>query len=204
MLLYNTDSWHYVLVLYVLGKNFFTERDTIDFHKSQKFKTVIWTRKPRVINFCPYCRAVLWSVMAFPFIALWRQFPHKPKKEKTHDEIMRNLKRKNIAIRFIAGGINIALGIGRLLQQEYAVAAIQIGIGIFLILVFQYPQWFAPPFRFLYKLFAKFWTKKKQKKQELQKPVKSPSFIKTYLTENHDKFCPPVAFVDPNDTEIRR
>jgi len=203
MLLYNTDSWHYVLVLYVLGKNFFTERDTIDLDKSNKTKTFIWTRKPRVINFCPYCRAVLWSVMAFLFVKIWRLYPHKPKKEKTHEEIMKGMRRRNIAVRFIAGGINIALGIRNIFYQEYTIAAIQIGIGVALILIFQYPQWFVLPFRYLFKLFEKYWPKKKIKKQTMEKPVQSPSFIKTYLTENHDKFCPPVAFVDSNDTAVR-
>ena len=203
MLLYHTDSWHYLLVLYVLGKNFFTERDTIDYDKTNKTNTIVWTRKPRVINFCPYCRAVLWGVMAFPFVSIWRLFPHKPKKEKSHEEIMKGMRRKNILVRCFAGGINFALGIHRIIYEEYILGAIQIGIGVVLIIVFQYPQWFAPPLRYLFKFFEKLWPKKKQKQKE-EKPLKSPSFIKTYLTENHDKFCPPVAFVDSNDTEIRR
>ena len=203
MLLYHTNSWHYLLVLYVLGKNFFTEKDTIDFDASHKTQTIIWTRKPRVVNFCPYCRAVLYSSMVLPFIWIWRLYPHKPKKEKSHEEIMKSMRRRSIATRFIAGGINIALGIQKIFSEEYTIAAIQIALGLLLIIVLQYPQWFVPPFRYLFKLFEKYWPKKKEKKQKKEKPVESPNFIRTYLTENHDKFCPPVAFVDPNDTAVR-
>jgi len=202
MLLYNTDSWHYLLVLYVLGKNFFTEKDTIDYGASHKKEIIVWTRKPRVVNFCPYCRAVLYSTMTFPLVWIWRLFPHKPKKEKTHKEIMKNMRRRNIVVRFIAGGINIALGIEKIFVAEYWMAAIQIGIGLVLILVFQFPQWFVPPFRFLYKFVKKYFLKKKPKAVK-EKPQKCPSLFKTYLTENHDKFCPPIAFVDPNDTAVR-
>ena len=115
---------------------------------------------------------------------------------------MKRMKRRGILIRFIAGGINIALGIARLFEGEYALAAIQIGIGVLLIFIFQFPKVFAAPFGILVKFFTKYWPKKKQKPKQ-QKPVKSPSLIKTYFTEKHDVFCPPIAFVDPNDTKVR-
>ncbi len=202
MLLYHTNSWHYLLVLYVLGKNFFTENNDIDMDATTKANKIIWTRKPRVVNFCPYCRAIVLAVIIIPFVWIWRKLPHKPKKEKTHEEIMKNMKRKNIIIRSIAGGINIVLGVGKIFDGEYAIAAFQIGIGIILILLFQFAHWFLPPFRVLFKFLEKHWPKKKQKVKQ-QKPVKSPSLIKTYFTENHEKFCPAIAFVDPNDTETR-
>lgn len=204
MLLYHTDSWHYKLVLYVLGKNFFTEKDKIDFEASEKKMQIVWTRKPRIVNFCPYCRAILYSVLSLPFVYLWKKLPHKPKKEKTHQEIMKSLRRKNIAIRFIAGGVNIALGIQKIFQQEYGFAFLQILIGVILIIVFQYPQFFSPGLKKLAEFIIKYWPKKKEKKSQTKKPKQSPSLIRTYFTKNHDKFCPPVAFVDPNDTEIRR
>ena len=60
MLLYHTDSWHYLLVLYVLGKNFFTEKDTVDISDKDRlqqrgfdkysFKTMKGDKKPRAKN----------------------------------------------------------------------------------------------------------------------------------------------------------
>ena len=203
MFVFDTSSWHYKIVLYVLGKNFFTEKDTIDYDQTEKRNTVIWTRKPRIVNFCPYCRAVLYSVVSFVFVWIWRQLPHKPKREKTHAEIMKSLRRKNIAVRCIAGGINIGLGLSKIPQGEYTLAAVQIIIGIALLFMFQFAHLMAPPFKILYKFIEKYWPEKKQYIPKNQKPNNS-NFLKIYLTENHDKFCPPIAFVDKNDTEIRR
>ena len=91
MIVFNTSSWHYKLVLYVFGKNFFTEKDTVDFDRYGKDREIIWTRKPKVVNFCPYCRGVLAAFWMIPFVFIWRKFPHK-KKELTHDEIMKRIK----------------------------------------------------------------------------------------------------------------
>ena len=204
MLLYHTTSWHYLLVLYVFGKNFFTEKDDIDMDATTKANKIIWTRKPRVVNFCPYCRAVLYSVIAFPFVWIWKKLPHKPKKEKTHAEIMKSMRIKNILIRSIAGSINIVLGLSKIPDGEYVLAAVQIAIGIGLIFLFQVAHVMAPGFRKFVKFIEKYWPEKKQYTPEKQKLIKNPNFLKIYLTENHDKFCPPIAFVDKNDTEIRR
>lgn len=202
MLQYNTTSWHFILVMYVFGKNFFTEIDTLNAEATEKAMRLVFTRKPKVVNFCPYCRAVLFGAIFLPFVYIWRKLPHKPKKEKTHEEIMKSLKIKNILVRSIAGGINIALGIGKIIEGEYGFAILQIVIGLVLIFVFQFAHVFSPGFKILVKFFEKHWPKKKIKKYKVKTP-KSPSLVKLYFTENHDKFCPPIAFVDPNDTEVR-
>ena len=204
MYIFDTSSWHYKFVLYVLGKNFFTEKDTINLDESEKKNIIIWTRKPRVVNFCPYCRAVLYSLITVPFVWIWKKLPHKPKKEKTHAEIMKSMRIKNILIRSFAGSINIVLGLSKIPQGEYALAAVQIAIGIVLIFLFQFAHVMAPGFRKFVKFIEKYWPKKKQYRPKKQKPIKNPNFLKIYLTENHDKFCPPIAFVDKNDTEIKR
>ncbi|KKK55558.1 hypothetical protein LCGC14_3073370, partial [marine sediment metagenome] len=36
MLQFDTTSWHYRLVMYVFGENFFTEKDTLDFDAADK------------------------------------------------------------------------------------------------------------------------------------------------------------------------
>lgn len=202
MLQYNVTSWHFRLVMYVFGKNFFTEPDTIDLEATEKAMKLVYTRRPKVVNFCPYCRAVLCGTISIPFVYLWRKLPHKPKKEKTHAEIMKSMRIRNILVRSIAGGINIALGIGKIIEGEYALAIVQISIGVVLILLFQISHVFLPAFRILIKFLEKHWPEKKIKKYKAESP-KNPSLIKLYFTENHDKFCPPIAFVDPNDTEVR-
>ena len=94
MIHFNNDSWHYRLVLYVFGKNFFIEKDGIDFAAMEKqfgpnlptdYHNMIYKIKPKVVNFCPYCRGVLWSALSLPFVYVWRIFfPYDPTKEKTH------------------------------------------------------------------------------------------------------------------------
>jgi len=186
--------------MYVFGKNFFTEPDTIDVEASEKALKIVYTRRPKVVNFCPYCRAVLWGAISIPFVYIWRKLPHKPKKEKTHAEIMKSMRIRNILVRFIAGGINIALGLGKIIEGEYGMAILQISIGVVLILLFQIGHVFSPAFRIIIKFFERHWPERKKDKVKLPK---SPSLIKLYFTENHDKFCPPIAFVDPNDTKVR-
>ena len=43
----------------------------------------------------------------------------------------------------------------------------------------------------------------KREKKEDTKPSENPRLFLTYLRSNHSKVCPPIAFVDENDTEVR-
>ena len=193
-------------MLYVFGKNFFTERDHIDFEESAKTNTIVWTRKPRVVNFCPYCRAVLYSMFAVGFVFIWRLFPHKPNKAKSLAEYEKSMRKRSQIIRIICGGLNIGLGLENFIAGDWGIAIFQTSLG--LVIIFPTPIFkiLKPGIRSLLKFIEKYWPRKTKKvrAQKKTRPQKSPSFIKTYLTKNHEKFCPPVAFVDPNDTEIRR
>jgi hypothetical protein len=219
MLQFNTDSWHYRLVLYVFGKNFFTEQDTLDFDECEKTGTLVWIRKPKVVNFCPYCRGVLWSTLSLPFVYVWRLFPHK-KKTLTHEETMKRLIRRGNIMKSLGGAIQFPLAALRIMDGDYVTAAVQIIFGVTLILMFISPgsdrtpivyKYLGPPMKkylgpsisVILKFISKHWPKKKQMaKKEIIKP-KSPSLLMTYLETNHSKICPPVAFVDPNDTKVR-
>ncbi len=57
--------------------------------------------------------------------------------------------------------------------------------------------------KYLFEYIAK-WTAKREEKQE-NPPVfpKNPSLLLAYLKSNHSKVCPPVTFVENNDTEVR-
>ncbi len=217
MLQFDTTSWHYRLVLYGFGVNFFTEKDNIDFDETEKTNKVVWTRKPKVVNFCPYCRGVLWSVLSLPFVYVWRLFPHK-KKVLTHEETMKRLNRRGNIMKSVGGSIQFPLAAIRIIDGDYIAGAIQMAFGVVLILMFiskdpgrtpiaiqylgpPFKKYFGPPIRVIIKFVAKYWPKKKHvPKKEIPK---NPSLLKTYFTENHDKFCPPVCFVDPNDTKVR-
>jgi len=220
MLQYNTTSWHFRLVLYVFGKNFFTERDSIDYDATEKTNTLVWTRKPKIVNFCPYCRGILWSALSLPFVFVWRLFPHK-KKQLTHEETMKRLNRRGNIMKSACGIIQFPLAALRIIDEDYITAAFQITFGVVLILMFitkssggtpiafQYfgppvKKYFVPFIRIVIKFIGKYWPKRKHTpKKDFIKKQKSPSLFKIYLIENHDKFCPPIAFIDPNDTKVR-
>lgn len=203
MLQYNNTSWHFRLVLYVFGNNFFTERDSIDVAATEKAKDLVFTRKPKIVNFCPYCRAILWGVLSLPFVFVWRKIPHKEKKPLTHKEIMRKMRIRSIIVRLFAGGINIGLGLPKVLAAanmvEFYLGLIQIVIGVFLIFMFPIGKFLFPYILKLIKFVSKYLPEKKIMSNKPQRP----SLIMAYLHTKHLRICPPVAFVDPNDTETR-
>ena len=219
MLQFDTTSWHYRLVMYVFGENFFTEKDTLDFDATDKTGRLVWTRKPKVVNFCPYCRGVLWSTLSLPFVYVWRLFPHK-KKTLTHEETMKKVTLRGNIMKSIAGAIQFPLAIMRLIEGDYLLAGIQFALGVMIILMFiststertpimfrylgpPMKKYLGPPIRVIVKFILKHWPKKKlTATKEMAKP-KNPSLLKIYLETNHSKICPPIAFVDPNDTQVR-
>jgi len=61
--------------------------------------------------------------------------------------------------------------------------------------------------KYVFEWSIKWSAKREDKKIQKQKPeelTKSPSLFSAYLKTHHHKICPPVTFVDKNDTEIRR
>jgi len=192
---FNTDSWHFKVVMYVFGEEFFTEVDDIDFEIFRISRKVVWTRKPKVVNFCPYCRAVVAGTMFIPLIWLWRKLPHKEKEPKPYDhkKSMRNFR--IVRWVFIVGLSGYA--IWHLVHGEYGWAIIQA-----VVVSFQF--WSQP----LFKRIGKWSAKREEKKREANKKKtfvrkKNPSLLMTYLKMNHEKICPSIAFVDPNDDEVR-
>lgn len=215
MLHFNTQSWHYRLVLYVFGKNFFLERDTIDLDEFKKTNRIIWTKKPKIINFCPYCRGVLYSAISLPFVYIWRLLPHKERKELSHEETKARMKRRGLWIKCIASGIQFPLAVVNIVAGNYSAAIFQIIfgillIGIFLLLPYKYDETakiLGPPLRKyvwpVIKPIVNFISKylKERKHIEKEHKVKNPSIIKTYLDSKHSAICPVVCFIDKVDQE---
>jgi len=204
MLLYNTDSWHYVLVLYVFTKEFFMETDGLDFKamdsqynpqtKTDDFK-IIYKMKSRTVNFCPYCRAVLGASLMLPFVYLWRLYPHKPKPKKTHAEIMKNIHRRGWIARIGAASINAGFGINHLINGlddgTFVIAIIQFALAASLLTGH---LWAPQIIRWLI-LHSPKW----ERKPKPDKPTKSkePSKIVQKIKSTHDIYCPPIFFVEP-------
>ena len=74
--------------------------------------------------------------------------------------------------------------------------------------LFQYAagsfQWWGKYlFEYITKWAEKREAKKEKKEDDTPKVQKNPSLFLTYLKSNHSKVCPPIAFVDSNDTEVR-
>lgn len=203
MIVFNTGSWHFKLVMYVFGNNFFTEQDYIDLDKYDKGGEIVWTRKPKVVNFCPYCRAVVGAAWMIPFVFVWRLFPHKEKKQLTRGQIMRRMKIRQMIILSIAGGLNIALGVSKIPEGEYQIGILQIGLGVGLIIGFLYGGKLVPYFSRFLDFVVKHWPKKKEKPEKIKNPSFLRTYLGTYLNTKHHKICPPVAFIDQNDTNVR-
>ena len=225
MIHFNDDSWHYRLVLYVFGKNFFTERDTIDMDIYDKTKDIVWTRKPKVVNFCPYCRGVLWSALSLPFVYVWRSFfPHDPTKVMTHAETMRRMKIRGILIRSIAGSVQFPFALMNYLSGNYEIAIFQVFIGILIITTLalfpgnkriakffnsplnkQIRKILVMPFKYLWRLIDPIinyivkYFEEKDKNKVIK--AKNPNIVVTYLQSTHHALCPPVCFIDKIDQE---
>ena len=236
MLHFNTLSWHYRLVLYVFGKNFFIEKDGLDFDAMNKmydskipteYYKMIYKTKPKVVNFCPYCRGVLWSALSLPFVCIWRAFfPHDPTKERTHAETMRRMKIRGMLIRSIGGGIQFPFALGNYLNGNYEGAIVNLAFGVGIIATFIFlpgnkrvSKFFnsptskkigkilVTPFKYLWRLIdpiidhiVKYFEEKDKNKAK----AKNPNILVTYLQSTHHALCPPVCFIDKSDQEKLR
>ena len=227
MIHFNTLSWHYKLVLYVFGKNFFIEKDGFDFAAMERtfdpkiptdYHKIIYKTKPKVINFCPYCRGVLWGAISLPFVYGYRiLFPYDPTKVMTHAQTMRRMKIRGMLIRSVGGGIQFPFAIGNYLKGEYGIAAFELVLGVVIIATFMFlpgnkraQKFFGIPFKYLWiiikpivNFIGKHWPKKQVKKTTVFK-VKNPNIVVTYLQSKHHVLCPPVCFIEKIDQEKLR
>ncbi len=237
MIHFNDKSWHYRLVLYIFGKNFFIEKDGLDFDAMNKmydskipteYYKMIYKTKPKVVNFCPYCRGVLWSALSLPFVYVWRIFfPHDPTKERTHAQTMRRMKIRGYLIRSIGGGIQFPFALGNYLNGNYEGAITNLALGILIIASFVFLpgnkriskffkspkiKWIGKilvtPFKYLWMLIdpiidhiVKYFEEKD--KNKVIKP-KNPNIVVTYLQSKHHALCPPVCFIAKSDREKLR
>ena len=167
---------------------------------------MIYTVKKKT-SFCPYCRAVISSLFIFPFVVLYRLFPKGKPKKFDLEERRRRLDRRSKVVRGICGGVNIALGIYRILDNTIEIGIIQIVIGLGLIFLYQAVAIIRitlKPVNFCYNKIKKFLVSigilkvKVKKIPEPQEP-KTPNFIQAFFADNHSKYCPPVTFVDEVD-----
>lgn len=160
--------------------------------------------KPRTVNFCPYCRAVVAAVVTLLFVWLWRRFPHKEKKQRSRAEITRDMERRSLIIRSLAGGINIALGIKNIVFDDGLGGVIgglfQIIIGVVLITAH---LWGANLVRWIIKHSPRFKWKRKHKPKKIKEPKKPSEFLKK-VHEKHELICPPIFFVDIKNPDSLR
>jgi len=206
-LIFNNKSWHYKLVVYCFTPEFFMEHDGLDFEAMDAQPSdspdyeIIFKTKPKTVNLCPYARAVVAGIVTVPFVYLWRKYPHKPKPKRTHAQIMKNMERRSLIIRALAGGVNISLGLKNIIfdggYMGLVTGIIQISIG----LVLMTAQMWAPQ---LLRWIIKHWPKVKwnrEKKIPQKKEPKKPSNITKKICETHDIICPPIWFVDMGNSE---
>ena len=219
MFVFNIKSWHYKLVNYVFGDSLFVEKEfdmdaTIkivaeeetrfyskwrnlssdelkkqyDLFKQKRTK-LIYKSIPKVVNLCPYMRAVIAAVTLFPFAIIAKRIPKRKERPFDIKKSRRNMKIAKIVVI----GVFAVWGTINLLQGDYWIAAFQYGAASF--------QWWG---KYLFEYIAKRAAKREKKKEDTPKLSRNPSLISTYLHSHHSKICPPIAFVDDNDTEVRR
>ncbi len=163
-----------------------------DFYSNMHDNDELHTFTPKRINFCPYCRAVVMSVTLFPFAVIKNLIPQRKKKPFDIKKSKRNTKIVKIAV--IA--VFAVWGTTNLLEGNYWMAIFQYSVGSFQV-------WG----KYFFEYIAKWSAKREKKKQKEEKPkvekIKNPSLFLAYLKSNHSKVCPPVSFVDTNDTQVR-
>jgi hypothetical protein len=156
-----------------------------------KRSSLVYKSIPKTVNLCPYLRAVVAAVIFFPFAIIAKRIPKR--KQKPFD-IKKSRRNTNI-IKVIVIAIMAVWGTYNLLQGNYGIALFQYGAGSF--------QWWG---KYLFEFITNYTAKreaKKEKKDDTPKLLENPSLLLTYLKSNHNKVCPPVAFVNENDTEVR-
>lgn len=207
MLLYSTDSWHYKIILYVFGKEFFLETDGIDEtatlaqhdnNVSPEDFRLIFKKKSKTVNFCPYCRAVVAGVTSLPFVYLWKLYPHKPKPKKTQTQILSSIRLKGWIARIIGASINAILGARNIIfvtdDVSYIAGIIQIGLAVLLLTGH---LWGLQLIRWII-LHSPKW----ERKSKPQKIKKRRSFkIIQKIQSTHEIYCPPIFFIDQVDSE---
>jgi len=166
--------------------------------QEREFK-IIYKKKTKTINFCPYCRAVVAAITSLPFVYLWRLYPHKPKPKKSHDEIMKGIRRRGWIARIIGGGINVAFGTNHLVNGwedgTYIIGIIQLTVAASLLTGH---LWAPQVIRWLI-LHSPTW-ERKHKPKKIKKP-KEPSKLAQKIKSSHDIYCPPIFFVESIDQE---
>lgn len=192
-LVFNKNAWHYWLVRYTFGENFFTEIDWDQTLKtSEAYEDVQWVRKTKTVNFCPYCRAVVGSMISFPFIFLWRLLPHKERKKETHQEIMKRSKRNTTIIRLGVAAFMGFLALLKILDEEYLTSLFYVGLVLFNIYNVRIMKW-------IIKHMPKF----KPKKITKFDSEKSSKIIKK-IELKHELVCPQIFFIDgKKDSELK-
>lgn len=185
-------AWHYRLITYVFTSEFFLETDGLDTQAMDsiivdKYFKIVYKKKPKTVNLCPYCRAVVGAVIMFPFVVLYKLFPHKEKK-RTHQEIMKKSQRDSKIVRIMAVSVMAGLAVWQIVNENYFMTAFYIGLLIFNMFSVQIIRWI---------------TKRTPKRKYKAKPFKEPpKFVKT-ISEKHDLICPPIFFVDATKDEDR-
>lgn len=239
MLQYDINSWHYRLVLYVYGEEFFSAKyidhsmlkTDEDIERMFKSPEEFSKTRPKHVNFCPYCRAVVVSIVLLPGAAILKRIPTKKRKEMTLEELKKNReKRMRILFgilatyHFIVGFTNIVV-----LEDSFWWGFVQIGFGLMFLFFPEVSKIIKKIISHLISFYNKpksklvrskirnagikikpalvrlkiLKIKIKIKPRKIHRPH-SPPFIKAFFSEKHDKYCPPVFFVDKNIQEDNR
>jgi len=233
-IVYGTRSWHYRLVLYVYGEEFFTIRyfdhscikTDEDLQKMFESPNEFQKTKPKHVNFCPYCRAVVVSIVLLPFAAILKRIPKKTRKDMTLEELKKSREKRMrmlfgilASYHFVMGFINIIV-----MKDSFWWGFIQIVFGIMFLFFPEVSKIIKKSVLHLISLYNKpksvvirskirnaaikmkpalvklkiLKIKIKIKPRKIPRPH-SPPFIKAFFTENHEKYCPPIFFVDTSE-----
>jgi len=197
-LVFNKKAWHYRLILWTFGENFFLDTSELDWKAikeidSTKLMDMTWENyprieKPKTVNLCPYCRAVVASTVLLPLVFLWRLFPHK-KKERSHAEIMKRSEKTSKIVRYVIAGGFVAYGVYRIIEGDYFMGLFYFGLAVFNVKSPEILKW-------VITRLSKIPLPKRKPKVIKDKEPKKPSKILTAISQKHDAICPPIFFID--------
>ncbi len=207
-LVFNKKAWHYKLILYVWSERFFLDTSELDWKamegmKGDEIMDMGWQNvprlsKPKTVNLCPYCRAVVASVATLPLVFLWRLFPHK-KTERTRAEIMKRSERSSKIIRYSVAGGFVAFGVWKIIDGDWEWSIFYFVLAAFNTKSPEIFKWVTTKLNpFLDRLFN--WQHKRKKESKPKTMKVTPEFFKK-LSEKHDAICPPIFFVDVKDAK---
>jgi len=171
MITFDKSSWHRKLLKWTFGEGFFLENT----YRAGKDDKIIIVKEPKIHNLCPYVRALIGSIIAMPYVALFKAMPERLR--LYHEDLTKTC----ITVGGIASIVHIMGTVIFGFEWWYVplgmgfITAICLGIVGLIFLGFAIADYIHRKPKDIYK---------------------QPNIIKKFLESEHSKICPSIKFSD--------